>query len=858
MAHKRKAGLTLLVMVFVLLGLMASASAMTVQGGVEGTDYLWEGEWADRVLHILTDTPLTLSNTEHKQRLSIDHDANITFKDYRVTVPTYSLGGFGRSLLTIQDGCTLNLTLVGTNELRASNDDCADPAQPTIALGQNAVLRIVDNGDDQPDSLYACGTCHCDAVPSNVVEGGKLVVEGGNVTLEGRDRFSTQTGRYQKGKPFVGELCTISGGSLNCILSNGSAEFIDTDIVYNGGKLRSDNLVADNDTLSRVNVGSKRSITLDTAARPLTFAANDALRVGVNAALVVNSPLTINDPAWVKNEGTFIVSACANDPRCLVIGNRVQSPAHVFDGNGTCGVCGLQAVLSVGDVYFTIHDFTPSAIEKAIETGKPVVLIADANTNGNDTITGGEITLELNGHTLKCPPQLSNNDTLSVADGKLTVQNGTLSKLKISGATGIAEIRNVDIERLYMENGSAVIHDGAFAAIERYWRFTTPYYALVADGSKIYDSTGKVIPEGDGRLNASRLENVTIAPNVAAAITAQPQDASYQVFVPASALSVTAQAPEGGMLTYQWYMSTTNATAGGTAIAGAIQSSYTPSTAAGGTTYYYCVVTSTVANERYGTLVADTVSNAAAVTCTHVNATVTPAAVTYDKYSTTGVTFTLDCGTHTFSRLRCGRTTLYLDEDYTVDGNRYTILQSFLDPYPAGYDLTVTFVMSGAPYPTATIAITDTTPAQTPTVVGPSGITCSVDEAVTLRVLATVTDGGVLTYQWYAGQTQSTANGTPIDGATENTYAPSTAQAGTTYYYCVVTNTNEQAMGEKVVSVASTAAAVTVVAPAPEPTATPEPTLPPKTGDGAAPLLWLLLLLLGGTGALALMRKRKA
>lgn len=56
-------------------------------------------------------------------------------------------------------------------------------------------------------------------------------------------------------------------------------------------------------------------------------------------------------------------------------------------------------------------------------------------------------------------------------------------------------------------------------------------------------------------------------------------------------LSVTAS---GTGISYQWYSNTTNSTSGGTSLGTSAQAStYTPSSATAGTTYYYCVVTGT-------------------------------------------------------------------------------------------------------------------------------------------------------------------------------------------------------------------------------------------------------------------------
>lgn len=49
------------------------------------------------------------------------------------------------------------------------------------------------------------------------------------------------------------------------------------------------------------------------------------------------------------------------------------------------------------------------------------------------------------------------------------------------------------------------------------------------------------------------------------------------------------------------------------------------------------------------------------------------------------------------------------------------------------------------------------------------------------------------TYQWYSNTSDNNSNGTVISGATEASYTPSTAKAGTFYYYCVATNSQGSA-----------------------------------------------------------------
>ena len=69
------------------------------------------------------------------------------------------------------------------------------------------------------------------------------------------------------------------------------------------------------------------------------------------------------------------------------------------------------------------------------------------------------------------------------------------------------------------------------------------------------------------------------------------------------------------------------------------------------------------------------------------------------------------------------------------------------------------------------------------------------ESAAALSVMAAVTDGGTVSYQWYENIENSTAGGTAIDGANSASYTPPTETAGTKYYYVVATNENPDATG---------------------------------------------------------------
>lgn len=67
-------------------------------------------------------------------------------------------------------------------------------------------------------------------------------------------------------------------------------------------------------------------------------------------------------------------------------------------------------------------------------------------------------------------------------------------------------------------------------------------------------------------------------------------------------------------------------------------------------------------------------------------------------------------------------------------------------------------------------------------------------EAKPITVEASVKDGGTLTYQWYANNVDSNGGGTLLEGETEASFTPPTAEPGTVYYYVVVTNTVDNAI----------------------------------------------------------------
>jgi len=130
-----------------------------------------------------------------------------------------------------------------------------------------------------------------------------------------------------------------------------------------------------------------------------------------------------------------------------------------------------------------------------------------------------------------------------------------------------------------------------------------------------------------------------------------------------------------------------------------------------------------------------------------------------------------------------------------------------------GFDFSETWGMGDASYPYPVLrssVYVGTTNAVTPILFAQTNsLSCEVNGDAALFVSASVTDGGVLTYQWYVSDTAD-GEGVAIPDAVSAGYKPDTSSAGVRYYYVVVTNTNSLATGEKTASARSSVMAVTV------------------------------------------------
>ena len=86
-----------------------------------------------------------------------------------------------------------------------------------------------------------------------------------------------------------------------------------------------------------------------------------------------------------------------------------------------------------------------------------------------------------------------------------------------------------------------------------------------------------------------------------------------------------------------------------------------------------------------------------------------------------------------------------------------------------------------------TYTITGVQPNTAPTISIASSVDAAVNKGASVTLTATMTGKPAPSIQWYSN-TENNTSGTIIEGATEETYSPSTAAAGTIYYYAKATN----------------------------------------------------------------------
>ena len=267
-------------------------------------------------------------------------------------------------------------------------------------------------------------------------------------------------------------------------------------------------------------------------------------------------------------------------------------------------------------------------------------------------------------------------------------------------------------------------------------------------------------------------------------INSQPQDATIKNGTAVS-LTVDASSTDGTALTYQWYSNTKNANIGGTAISGASNQTYTPSTADKGTAYYYCAVS--------GGSLAPVTTRAAKITA-FTYGIIQGTVQNKQKQPVNGAAVKL---INIDTPVKTGFTSSQNPQTTAADGK-----YKFADVPDGTYRLEITlpdgpiFVVNPFNVPNVIPDLPTIQPDKAAVSITsqPKNQMVVLNDTANFTVGAGVSTGGTVLYQWYSNTANSTAGGTAIDGATSPTYRAPTDTKGVAYYYCVAQATGADAM----------------------------------------------------------------
>ena len=283
---------------------------------------------------------------------------------------------------------------------------------------------------------------------------------------------------------------------------------------------------------------------------------------------------------------------------------------------------------------------------------------------------------------------------------------------------------------------------------------TTYYYAVVSSDCGIATST------------AAKIEVQTPT-----AIVTQPANLKLCHLEPtANAMRVVAT---GNNLRYQWYDNgTNNSNVGGTAIAGEVYNAFVPPIHTIGVRYYYATVqgacgaiyTTTAARAEVQTPTVITLQPVSTIYCPGTSVTLKVEAIgigtiKYQWYYMLNNT----------PKILSGKTNNTLVLSGWQSTNSYLVV-----------------VTSDCGVATSTIAKVEVKSQPTIYQYSQRATYCKGAQATPLTVQASGSEP--FAYQWYTNTTSNQAGATAIAGAIGNTYTPSTADAGTRYYFVEVKN----------------------------------------------------------------------
>ncbi|MGE6353299.1 PKD domain-containing protein [Flavobacterium sp. NPDC079362] len=242
-----------------------------------------------------------------------------------------------------------------------------------------------------------------------------------------------------------------------------------------------------------------------------------------------------------------------------------------------------------------------------------------------------------------------------------------------------------------------------------------------------------------------------------------------------------------GLPGYQWFSNVNTSNSGGVLIPGETNSTFNPPNTTAGTFYYYCIITlssggcsnitSNTATVIINTLPSINLQPISTQTLCVGAALSTPLKIHYTggEGNPTYKWYTNSSNSNIGGILISGATNAsYLPPVFTLTGNYYYYAEVSLNGNGCGTLLSDPAEVAIIPDPVIT---SQPLPSQT---------LCQNALATELTVSASGGIGTTYSYQWFSNTLNNNTTGTPISGATIDSYLPPTSGNGTYYYYCVI------------------------------------------------------------------------
>jgi uncharacterized repeat protein (TIGR02543 family) len=603
-------------------------------------------------------------------------------------------------------------------------------------------------------------------------------------------------------------------------------------VTYDGNVASSGNVPTDSNTYHEGGTTTVLGNTLDLVKTGYMFAGWNTQADGTGTDYVAGDPISIGSAdvtmyaKWAINAATPSIDT---QPTGATVNEGASAPLSVAATVSDSGTLSYQwysnttSSTSGGTAINGATSATYAAPTTTVGTTYCFVVVTNTNSSATGsqtaTATSSAVTVTVNALTHAATP------SINTQPANQTVNEGASAPLSV--AATLSDIGMLSYQWYSNTTGSnsgGTAINGATSVTYAAPTTTsgTTYYYVVVTNTNI-SATGS-----QTATTTSEVATVTVnALTHAATPSINTQPANQTVNEGASApLSVAATVSDSGMLSYQWYSNTTSSNSGGTAINGSTSAMYAAPTTTVGMTYYYVVVTNTNSSAT-GSQTATATSEVATVTVNALTHAVTPSIGTQPANQTVNegasaplsVAATLSdsgmlsyqwysntTGSNSGGTAINGATSATYTAPTTTSGTTYYYVVVTNTNGSATGSQTATATSSAV-----TVTVNALTHAATPSIgTEPTGATVNEGASAPLSVAATVSDSGMLSYQWYSNTTSSNSGGTAINGATSATYAAPTITSGTTYYYVVVTNTNGSATGSQTATATSSAVTVTV------------------------------------------------